>query len=129
MDTIGQFLTNIRNAGMARLEKVDVPASNLRKSIADILTKEGYLKSFKVAKDSKQGIMRLYIKYNEDGTPKLLNLQRVSKPGKRIYLKCDDLKNVRSGFGMSIISTSNGLMTNKTAKQQRLGGEVICEVW
>lgn len=129
MDTIGQFLTNIRNAGMARLEKVDVPASNLRKSIADILTKEGYLKSFKVAKDSKQGIMRLYIKYNEDGTPKLLNLQRVSKPGKRIYLKCDDLKNVRSGYGMSIISTSKGLMTNKTAKQQRLGGEVICEVW
>ncbi len=129
MDTVGQFLTNIRNAGMARLEKVDVPASNLRKSIADILTQEGYLKSFKVAKDSKQGIMRLYIKYNEDGTPKLLNLQRVSKPGRRIYLKCDDLKNVRSGFGMSIISTSKGLMTNKSAKQQRLGGEVICEVW
>tara|TARA_B110001454_G_scaffold16046_1_gene14357 strand:- start:7854 stop:8243 length:390 start_codon:yes stop_codon:yes gene_type:complete len=129
MDTIGQFLTNIRNAGMARLEKVDVPASNLRKSIADILTQEGYLKSFKVAKDSKQGIMRLYIKYNEDGTPKLLNLQRVSKPGRRIYLKCDDLKNVRSGYGMSIISTSQGLMTNKKAKQQRLGGEVICEVW
>lgn len=129
MDTIGQFLTNIRNAGMARLEKVDVPASNLRKSIADILTQEGYLKSYKVAKDSKQGIMRLYIKYNEDGTPKLLNLQRVSKPGKRIYLKCDDLKNVRSGYGVSIISTSKGLMTNKAAKQQRLGGEVICEVW
>lgn len=129
MDTIGQFLTNIRNAGMARLEKVDVPASNLRKAIADILTQEGYLKSFKVAKDSKQGIMRLYIKYNEDGSPKLLNLQRVSKPGRRIYFKCDDLKNVRSGYGMSIISTSKGLMTNKTAKQQRLGGEVICEVW
>lgn len=129
MDTIGQFLTNIRNAGMAKLEKVDVPASNLRKSIADILTQEGYLKSFKVAKDSKQGIMRLYIKYNEDGTAKLLNVQRVSKPGRRIYLKCDDLKNVRSGYGMSIISTSKGLMTNKKAKQQRLGGEVICEVW
>ncbi|OYZ23182.1 MAG: 30S ribosomal protein S8 [Bdellovibrio sp. 28-41-41] len=129
MDTIGQFLTNIRNAGMARLEKVDVPASNLRKSIADILTQEGYLKSFKVAKDSKQGIMRLYIRYNEDGTPKLLNVQRVSKPGRRIYLKCDDLKNVRSGYGMSIISTSKGLMTNRKAKQHRLGGEVICEVW
>lgn len=129
MDTIGQFLTNIRNAGMARLEKVDVPASNLRKAIADILAQEGYLKSFKVAKDSKQGIMRLYIGYNEDGSPKLLNIQRVSKPGKRLYLKCDDLKNVRSGYGMSIISTSKGLMTNKKAKQQRLGGEVICEVW
>jgi len=129
MDTIGQFLTNIRNAGMARLEKVDVPASNLRKSIADILTQEGYLKSFKVAKDSKQGIMRLYIRYNEDGTPKLLNVQRVSKPGRRIYLKCDDLKNVRSGYGMSIISTTKGLMTNRKAKQHRLGGEVICEVW
>lgn len=129
MDTIGQFLTNIRNAGMARLEKVDVPASNLRKSIADILTQEGYLKSFKVAKDSKQGIMRLYINYSEDGAAKLLNVQRVSKPGKRIYLKCDELKNVRSGYGMSIISTSKGLMTNKKAKQLRLGGEVICEVW
>lgn len=129
MDTVGQFLTNIRNAGMARLEKVDVPASNLRKSIADILTQEGYLKSFKVAKDSKQGIMRLYIKYNEDGTPKILNLQRVSTPGRRIYLKCDDLKNIRSGYGLSILSTSKGLMTNKKAKQQRLGGEVICEVW
>jgi small subunit ribosomal protein S8 len=129
MDTVGQFLTNIRNAGLARLEKVDVPASNLRKSIADILTQEGYLKSFKVAKDSKQGIMRLYIKYNEDGTPKLLNLQRVSTPGRRIYLKCDELKKVRSGYGMSIISTSQGLMTNKKARQQRLGGEVICEVW
>lgn len=129
MDTVGQFLTNIRNAGMARLEKVDVPASNLRKSIADILTQEGYLKSFKVAKDSKQGIMRLYIKYNEDGTPKILNLQRVSTPGRRIYLKCDDLKNIRSGYGLSILSTSKGLMTNKKARQQRLGGEVICEVW
>lgn len=129
MDTIGQFLTSVRNAGMARLDKVDIPSSNMRKSIAEILVSEGYLKSFKVARDSKQGVMRVYLSYDEHGQPLISNICRVSKPGKRVYVKSASLKPVRSGYGVSIVSTSKGLMTNKMARQLKVGGEIICQVW
>ncbi|MBN8536120.1 MAG: 30S ribosomal protein S8 [Deltaproteobacteria bacterium] len=129
MDTIGQFLTSIRNAGSARLEKVDMPSSNMRFGIAKILQEEGYIKSFKIAKDSKQGIMRIYLKYDDMGKHIINKIQRVSTPGRRYYSKSTDIPNVRSGYGISILSTNKGVLSSKKAKQYKLGGEILCEVW
>jgi small subunit ribosomal protein S8 len=129
MDTIAQFITCLRNAGAARHEKVDVPASNLRVGISKILLEEGCIKSFKVAKDSKQGVMRVYLKYDEAGKHVITKIQRISTPGRRIYAKTTDLGHVRSGFGFSILSTNQGIVSNKKAKQLKLGGEILCEVW
>lgn len=129
MDTIGQFLTMIRNAGTSRHEKVDMPASKVRAGIAEILVQEGYIRSFKVAKDSKQGIMRVYLKYDEAGNHAISNVQRVSTPGRRIYVKSDKIPTVRSGLGMSILSTSKGVMSGKQAGENKLGGELLCTIW
>ena len=129
MDTIGQFLTSIRNAGAARLEKVDVPSSNMRVGIAKILQDEGYIRSFKVAKDSKQGVMRVYLRYDENGKHIISKIQRVSTPGRRFFSKAADIPFVRSGFGFSILSTNKGIVSSKQAKNLKLGGEILCEVW
>jgi small subunit ribosomal protein S8 len=129
MDTIAQFLTMIRNAGTARLEKVDMPASKVRAGIAQILVEEGYARSFKVAKDSKQGIMRIYLKYNEEGQHAITAIDRVSRPGRRWYVKSDKVPSVRSGMGFSIISTSQGIMSSRKAKEKNMGGELLCSVW
>ncbi|HRO66133.1 MAG TPA: 30S ribosomal protein S8 [Pseudobdellovibrionaceae bacterium] len=129
MDMVGQFLTMIRNAGASRHEKVDMPASNMRAGIAQILADEGYIRSFKVAKDSKQGIMRVYLKYDEKGSHAILNVKRVSTPGRRIYVKSDEIPVVRSGLGISILSTSKGVMSGKQAIDQQIGGELLCTIW
>ncbi len=129
MDTIGDFLTRIRNAGMARHEKVDVPSSNVRLGIAKILQENGFIRSYKVARDGKQGIMRVYLKYNEKGQHVINRLARKSRPGRRFYLKADDLRPVRSGYGMSILSTNRGILSDQTAREQKVGGELICEIW
>jgi small subunit ribosomal protein S8 len=129
MDTIGQFLTSIRNAGAAKLEKVDVPSSNMRVGIAKILQDEGYIRSFKVAKDSKQGVMRVYLRYDENGKHIISKIQRVSTPGRRLYSKAADIPFVRSGYGFSILSTNKGIVSSKQAKHLKLGGEILCEVW
>ena len=129
MDTIGDFLTRVRNAGMAKHEKVDIPASNLRKGIAQVLQDYGYIRSFKVARDGKQGVMRVYLKYNSKGTPAITNIQRVSRPSRRIYTKADSIPPVRSGFGISIMSTNKGVMSGDSAKEQKLGGEILCKIW
>ena len=129
MDTIGQFLTSIRNAGAARLEKVDVPSSNMRVGIAKILQDEGYIRSFKVAKDSKQGVMRVYLRYDENGKHIISKIQRISTPGRRLYSKAADIPFVRSGYGFSILSTNKGILSSKQAKHLKLGGEILCEVW
>lgn len=129
MDTISQFLTLIRNAGAAKHEKVDLPASKVRAGIAQILVNEGLIRSFKVAKDSKQGIMRLYLKYDEAGQHAINSIDRVSRPGRRVYVKSDKIPVVRSGTGMSIISTSHGIMSGKQASQQKLGGELLATIW
>lgn len=129
MDTIGDFLTRIRNAGQAKHDKVDIPASNVRKGIAQILQEYGYIRSFKVAKDNKQGIMRVYLKYNEKGQPAISNLERVSRPSRRIYVKADKVPSVRSGFGMAIMSTNKGIMSSEKAGNEKVGGEVLCRVW
>lgn len=129
MDTISQFLTLIRNAGAAKHEKVDLPASKVRAGIAQILVNEGLIRSFKVAKDSKQGIMRVYLKYDEAGAHVISSIDRVSRPGRRVYVKSDKIPTVRSGMGMSIISTSRGILSGKQATDQKIGGELLATIW
>ena len=128
MDTIGEFLTRVRNAGLARHEKLDVPASNVRVGIAKILLENGYIRSFKVAKDGKQGVMRVYLKYNEKGRPMISAIDRVSRPGRRVYVKAKDIPQVRNGFGISILSTNRGIVDGDKAKADNLGGELLCEI-
>jgi len=129
MDTVSEFLTRVRNAGESRHEKVDVPASKYRTSLAEILVGLGFIRSFKVAKDSKQGVMRVYLKYDEAGEHAISNIQRVSRPGRRVYVKADEIPVIRSGMGTTIVSTSQGLMSGKDAQAKNLGGELICKVW
>ena len=129
MDTVADFLTRIRNAGMAKHEKVDVPNSNLRAGVAKALEKAGYIRSFRVAKDNKQGIMRVYLKYNTKGEPIIKRLSRVSTPGKRVYVNSKEVPVIRSGYGLAILSTSRGVMSGEDASKENVGGEVICQVW
>jgi small subunit ribosomal protein S8 len=129
MDTIGQFLTRIRNAGLAKHEKVDIPSSNVRVGIATVLRDTGFIKNFKVVKDGKQGIMRVYLKYNDEGRHVITDISRASRPGRRLYVRCEKIPSVRSGYGISVLSTSKGMMSSKQATEQKLGGELICTVW
>lgn len=129
MDTVGDFLTRIRNAGMARHEKVDVPSSNLRKGIAKILMDNGYIKNYREANDGKQGVMRVYLNYDSRGNTVISKLQRVSTPGKRVYVKSSEIPQVRSGYGLAIISTSKGILSGKDATQSKVGGEYLLKVW
>ena len=129
MDTVAEFLTRVRNAGKAKHEKVDIPASKLRVGIAEILASTGFIRSFKVAKDSKQGIMRVYLKYNEDGGHAIKLIKRVSRPGRRVYVRSTEIPEVRSGMGITILSTSKGLMSGNEAQKNNLGGELLCNVW
>jgi len=129
MDTVAEFFTRIRNAGMARHEKVDVPSSNLRVGVARILQESGYIRTFKVARDGKQGIMRVYLKYNDSGKPVIGSIEKVSRPGRRFYVKSSEIPQVRSGFGLCILSTNRGVMSGDQAIKQNLGGELLCEIW
>ena len=128
-DSIADLLTRIRNASTAKHDTVDVPASNMKKSIAQILVDEGYLKGFQVIDDGKQGIIRITLKYGENKTPVISGLRRVSKPGLRIYSNCEDMPNVMKGLGIAIVSTSKGVMTDRKARQENVGGEVLAFVW
>ena len=127
-DVIADMLTRIRNANDAKHESVDVPASNLKKSIAAILADEGYIKGYQVVEDGKQGIIRITLKYV--GKQKVIHgIRRVSKPGLRIYSNCEDMPKVMNGLGIAIVSTSKGVMTDKKARQANVGGEVLAFVW
>ena len=127
-DVIADMLTRIRNANSAKHESVDVPASNMKKAIADILVKEGYVKGYQIVEDGKQGIIRVTLKYN--GKEKVIKgLRRVSKPGLRIYASCEDMPRVMNGLGVAIVSTSKGIMTDKEARKNNIGGEVLAFVW
>ena len=128
-DTIADMLTRIRNASSAKHESVDVPASNMKKSIAQILVDEGYVKSFQVIDDGKQGVIRLTLKYNAGKASAITGLKRVSKLGLRIYANCEDLPKVMKGLGIAIVSTSKGVMTDKAARSANVGGEVLAFVW
>ena len=128
-DVIADMLTRIRNANNAKHESVDIPASNMKKAIADILLAEGYVKSVQIIEDGKQGIIRVTLKH-EAGKQKVIHgLRRVSKPGLRIYSNCEDMPKVMNGLGIAIVSTSKGIMTDKAARKANVGGEILAFVW
>ena len=128
-DVIADMLTRIRNANDAKHETVDVPASNLKKSIAQILLEEGYIKNYQIVDDGKQGTIRVTLKYAAGKEKVIHGLKRVSKPGLRIYSNCEDMPKVMNGLGIAIVSTSKGVMTDKKARQANVGGEVLAFVW
>ncbi len=128
-DPIADMLTRIRNANTSKHKTVDVPASNVKRAIAEILFKEGYIKSFEEIDDGNQGIIRITIKYDEKGNRVIAGLKRISKPGLRVYANKEELPKVLNGLGIALISTSKGMMTDKEAREKGIGGEVLAYVW
>ena len=128
-DTIADLLTRIRNANTAKHATVDVPASRVKKDITQILVDEGYVKSFQVIEDGKQGVIRITLKYGDNKSSVITGLKRVSKPGLRIYSSCADMPKVRKGLGIAIVSTSKGIVTDKKARELNVGGEVLAYIW
>lgn len=128
-DTIADMLTRIRNASSSKHETVDVPASNVKKSIAQILVDEGFVSSYDIIDDNKQGVIRIKLKYTENRTPVITGVRRVSKPGLRMYSNCKELPKVMKGLGVAIVSTSKGVMTDKAARKANAGGEVLAFIW
>lgn len=128
-DTIADLLTRIRNASSAKHATVDIPASNMKKAICQILLDEGYIKSYTVAEDNKQGVITVVLKYGEGKMPAITGLRRVSKPGLRIYADVENLPKVMKGLGIAIISTSKGIMTDRDARKAHVGGEVLAFIW
>ena len=128
-DSIADMLTRIRNASSAKHDSVKIPASNMKKAIAQILVDEGYIKGFKVEDDGKQGMIEITLKYGQNKTAAITGLRRVSKPGLRIYSGCEDMPKVMKGLDIAIVSTSKGVMTDKDARKANVGGEVLAFVW
>lgn len=128
-DPIADMLTRIRNALMAAYDSVDIPRSRLKLDIAKVLKAEGYIKNYKSINDNRQGVIRIFFKYDENGEPLIDGLKRVSKPGCRIYAKSDKIPRALNGFGINILSTSKGVITDREARKLRVGGEVLCSVW
>ena len=128
-DVIADMLTRIRNANDAKHATVDIPASNMKKAIADILVEEGYVKSYQIIEDGKQGVIRVTLKYTAGKQKVIRGIRRVSKPGLRIYAGYEDMPKVMNGLGIAIVSTSKGIMTDKKARQLNVGGEVLAFVW
>lgn len=128
-DPIADMLTILRNASSSKKEVAEVRNSKLSEEIIKLLKSEGFIANYKLIKDTKQGILRVYLRYEKDGTPAMLGLKRISKPGLRIYKKTDELPKVYGGLGVAIISTSKGMMTDSLAREKNMGGEVICYAW
>ena len=128
-DTIADLLTRIRNAISAKHETVEVPASNMKKDIVQILLDEGYINKFVVSEDGKQGMIKIFLKYTETKKPAITGLKKVSKPGLRIYSSVEDMPKVMKGLGIAIISTSKGIMTDRKARRENVGGEVLAFIW
>ena len=128
-DPVADFLTCIRNAIGAKHRKVDVPASNMKRELAKLLLRERFINNFKTIEDSRQGVLRIYLKYTNDETPVITGLKRISKPGRRVYVGKARIPRVMGGLGMSVVSTSRGLMTDREAREAGLGGELVCQVW
>jgi len=128
-DPIADMLTRVRNAGKAKFNSVDIPGSKMKFELAKVLKDEGYIRNYKFIKDNKQGILRVYLKYNEKQEHSILRIDRVSKPSKRVYMKGKDIQTVYNGLGISVLSTSKGIMTDKHARENNVGGEIICNVW
>ena len=128
-DTIADLLTRISNASSAKHETVEVPASNMKKAIVEILFEEGYINKFVVSEDEKQGMIKIYLKYTENKKPVITGLKRVSKPGLRIYSDVENMPKVMKGLGIALISTSKGIMTDRKARKENVGGEVLAFIW
>ncbi|TRW26017.1 30S ribosomal protein S8 [Criibacterium bergeronii] len=128
-DPIADMLTRIRNANMIKHDTVEIPASNMKKEIARILLEQGYIKAYNVVEDDKQGMIKIRLKYTKDGQKVISGLKKISKPGMRVYASKDNVPRVYNGIGISIISTSKGMLTDKQARENQIGGEVICYVW
>lgn len=128
-DPIADYLTRIRNANMAKHDSVEIPASNIKKSISEILKREGFIRDYEVEDDNKQGVIKVFLKYGPNGERVISGLKRISKPGLRNYVSAEDLPKVLNGLGIAIVSTSAGVITDKEARQKNVGGEVIAYIW
>ena len=128
-DPIADFLTRIRNACMARFDRVDIPSSKTKVDLARLLKEEGYIKNYKLVKDKRQGILRLYLRYDETNAPVIGGLERVSRPSCRVYVRHDKIPLVLKGLGTAVLSTSKGILSDREARKQRVGGELLCKVW
>lgn len=127
-DSVSDFLTRVRNASRAKKLRVDIPASNMKKSLADILKKQKFINDYSIIEDDKQNILRVELKYS-NGNPAISGLKKISKPGLRVYKKSDQMPRVLNGLGIAVVSTSKGLLTDKEARQESVGGEIICYIW
>ena len=128
-DPIADMLTRIRNGLSAKFEAVDIPSSRMKLEIARILKAEGYIKNYKLTPDEKQGVLKVFLKYGDDKRGTIVEIKRVSKPGRRVYAPTDEIPVIKNGLGISILSTSKGVMSDKDARQEKVGGEIICTVW
>lgn len=128
-DPIADMLTRIRNANTAKIQKIDIPSSNLKVSIASVLRSEGFIKNYNVIADEKQGILRIYLKFIDEKEGVFTEIRKVSKPGSRAYVNKNSIPKVKNGLGVAILSTSKGVVTDKVAREAGIGGEVICTVW
>jgi len=128
-DPIADMITRIRNAGKAKFNSVDIPGSKLKIALAKVLRDEGFIRNYKFIKDDKQGILRVYMKYGPGQANTIIGLERVSKPSRRVYVKSKDVKPVLNGMGIAVLSTSKGIMTDKTARKENVGGEILCNIW
>ena len=128
-DPVADFLTRIRNACMAKFDRVDIPSSKTKLSIAKLLKEEGYIRNYKLIKDKRQDTLRLYLKYDEKNVPIIGGLERISKPSCRVYVRHDKIPYVLKGYGTAILSTSKGIVSDREARRERIGGELLCKVW
>lgn len=128
-DPIADMLTRIRNAGKAKQNSVDIPGSKIKTELAKVMKVEGFIRNYKFIKDGKQGILRVYLKYGEDQSHVILEMNRVSKPSRRIYTSADDIKQVYNGMGIAVLSTSKGILTDKQARKENVGGEILCTIF
>ena len=128
-DPIADMLTRIRNGSKAKFNSVDIPGSKLKTEMAKVLLDEGFIRNFKFLKDGKQGILRIYLKYGQGQESVIYGLKRISKPSRRVYVKSKDVKSVMNGMGVAILSTSKGVMTDKKARSENVGGEILCNIW
>jgi small subunit ribosomal protein S8 len=128
-DPLADMLARIRNAGRAGHDKVDIPASRMKIALARIFKEEGFIKNYKVIKDNRQGILRVYLRYDDEQKPIIQRVERVSRPGLRVYVGHEDLPRVQGGLGVAVISTSKGVVTDRQARKLKVGGEVLCRIW
>ena len=128
-DPISDMLTRIRNAGKAKFNSVDIPGSKLKTELAKVMKDEGYIRNYKFLKDNKQGILRVYLKYDQEQNPVICSLTRESKPSRRVHVKGKEIKPVYNGMGVTILSTSKGILSDKQARNENVGGEILCTIW